>query len=190
MARRFVGGSLHIWALVPLLGTCVLVAGCERPSSETIEGLPSIVASLKTAKDTSEDRASMVKGAPRIRRIFRRNGEELYSDARAKHNAAIEWMITSLSQGSGDRDELEALLSDADVARIKFHQWYDGPARSEGVAECSTCAVVVELLAKTVEIFVAIMQTHNELVVQQRHEIQQQLKACEWTSWAELKAAN
>lgn len=190
MSLRLLESIPHTRAFVLLLGTCVLAPGCERSPSETIPNLPSVIASLKTAKDTSEDRASMVKGALRIRVVFRRNGEYLYRDARAKHNAAIAWMMTALSQGHADLRELKELLSQADEARVNFHQWYDGPARSEGVAECSTCAMSVGLLVDIAGLFVDILQTHNELVVQQRREIQQQLKACGWVSWAELKAAN
>jgi hypothetical protein len=190
MTRRLVGDAPLRRTLILLIGMCVLPAGCERSPSVVIPNLSSVVASLRTAKDTSEDRASMVKAAPKLRIVFRRNGEELYRDARAKHNAAIAWMITALSQQVADPNELKTLLSEADEARIRFHKWYDGPARKEGVAECSTCAMSVELLVAIADLFVDIIQTHNELVVQQRQEIQQQLKACEWASWAELKAVN
>src|SRR4030042_677326 len=112
MPQRFINRVLLRSALVLSLGVCALIAGCERSPSEIIPNLSSVVASLKTAQDTSEDRASMVKGAPKIRFIFRRNGEELYRDARAKHNAAIAWMIAALSQGFADPNELKTLLSE------------------------------------------------------------------------------
>jgi hypothetical protein len=130
----------------------------------------------------------MVKGAAKLRFIFRRQGEKLYADAHAKHNAAIAFMIASLSQGSLDQNELEMLLEQADTSRNAFQKWYDGPARSEGVAACESCGVTVGDLVEIGQLVTDIIQMHNQIAVQQRQEFQQQLRACEWHSWSDLGA--
>jgi hypothetical protein len=190
MSKQFLTRIARFTFATCSLAACVVFTSCEPSPSHTIPNLPSVVSSLKTAKDTSEDRASMVKGAPKIRFRFRRNGESLYSDARAKHNAAIAWMNAALSQGSANLNELRALLSEADAARIEFHDWYDGPARREGVATCGTCGVSVGLLVDIADLIITIVQMQNEITFRQRQEIQQQLRACEWSPWAQLPEAN
>jgi len=143
-----------------------------------------LIHQLSSVKSATERQAQSA------RRLLPRRldeGANLYEEARQAFNQVISDIRQALSVSSESNLNVNALLHDADLKRIRFIDWCDRKPLDNSSGEAEATSAAPELFTDIAEVMIEFSKMEEARNQEQRRIFMEELEKCEWRSWNEIK---